>query len=93
MSASALSCPSSYQRGCEGGLLLEMLGPKVFKKVQKAFGGKRVWIPKPGARMPCGVCALRDACIRAWRGQGQTVASISRHLGISAKSVYRVLSS
>lgn len=91
MSNSNLACPSSYNCGCEAGRLLALLGSKRFKSLQKEFGGKRIWIPKEGVRMPCGVCTQRDGCIRAWRRQGNSVAEISRHLGISPKTVYRVV--
>lgn len=71
--------------------LLQIVGAKRFEALQHAFGGQRVWIPKGGARIPCAVCSTRDACISEWRKEGLSVAEISRHLGISIKTAYRVL--
>lgn len=59
--------------------------------LQDAFGGRRVWIPKPEAKVRCLSCRSRDRCIRAWRREGRPVGSIARSLGISQQTVYRVL--
>ncbi|MBI4423200.1 MAG: helix-turn-helix domain-containing protein [Elusimicrobia bacterium] len=71
--------------------LLKLLGPRAFQALQTEFGGMRVWVPKPGARFPCGACRTREACARRWRQEGQTPAKIARHLGVSVKTVYRLL--
>lgn len=60
--------------------------------LQAAFGGRRIWIPKAGSTLRCSICRDRDRCIRSWRGQGQPIANIAKRLGVSPKTVYRVLS-
>ena len=91
---SDFSCNAVYRGGAtQTGRLLELLGHRNFKVLQREFGGKRVWIPKEGSLMPCAACSSRDGCIRAWRRQGMSVAAISRHLGISPKTTYRVIGS
>ncbi|MEK7232745.1 MAG: helix-turn-helix domain-containing protein [Elusimicrobiota bacterium] len=72
--------------------LLKLLGARRMAAIQAALGGRRIWIPKSGINPRCAVCGLRDECIRAWRRQGMSVARIAKRVGISAKTVYRVLS-
>ncbi len=85
-------CPARYRCDSSGAAeLLKLLGPKKFLLVQEVFGGRRMWIPKKGSRLPCAACAERPACIRHWRKGGRTPAAIADHLGISQKSVYRIL--
>ena len=79
--------------GTDGARLLEVLGADALERLQTAFGGRRVWIPKRGVRLRCSVCVSRDRCIRAWHGDGVPVPSIARGLGVSVKTVYRVLRS
>lgn len=75
----------------KAGRLLAIIGPKKFQEVQRALGGDSVWIPHPRVRADCFACRSRDACIRAWRSRGIRAADISRRLGVSLKTVYRVL--
>ena len=75
----------------DGARLLEVLGARRLAALQAAFGGKRVWIPKTGANIRCVVCSQRDRCIRTWRRRGLPVDTISRKLGVSPKTIYRVL--
>jgi hypothetical protein len=86
------SCTFAFRPAdTDGARLLKVLGARRLADLQAAFGGKRVWIPKSGANTRCTVCALRDRCIRAWRRRGLPVENIARSLGVSAKTVYRVL--
>ncbi len=87
-----LKCPCKY-RGIDSDTarMLVILGKRRFAALQKAFSGRRVWIPKYGSRIPCGICANRNRCIQAWRDLGLPVAAISRFLKVSPKTVYRVL--
>lgn len=71
--------------------LLELLGPRAFRALQEEFGGKRVWVPKAGARFPCAACKVRGGCVHRWAKQGRSPAAIAEHLGVSAKTVYRLL--
>ena len=71
--------------------LMELLGPRLFKILQEEFGGKRVWVPKPGARFPCAACRTRGKCARLWGTEGQRPEVIARTLGVSIKTVYRLL--
>lgn len=85
-------CPSSFKPAInDTARLLQVLGAPALRILQQAFGGRRVWVPKKGTRLPCIACEERDDCIGQWRRQGSTVASIARHLGVSPKTVYRVL--
>ena len=85
-------CPASHQpRDSDAARLLKLLGSRRLAALQVAFGGRRLWIPKVGSNLRCSVCGTRDQCIRSWRGQGLSVASISKRLGVSPKTVYRVL--
>ena len=87
-----ISCPSRYVAAeADAAVLLKLLGGTKFAALQKTFGGRRIWIPKAGARPSCLTCKERDKCIITWRQQGQRVDLIARHLGVSAKTVYRVL--
>ena len=87
-----LPCPSSYHsQDSELSQLVRLLGRHKFAQLQEVFGGRRLWIPKPGVRFPCRICRQRNPCIRAWRKQGHPVESISGHLGISPKTAYRIL--
>lgn len=79
--------------GTDGARLLEVLGADALERLQTAFGGKRLWVPKRGVKLRCSVCATRDRCIRTWRRDGLPVPHIARGLGVSAKTVYRVLRS
>ncbi|MBI5200147.1 MAG: helix-turn-helix domain-containing protein [Elusimicrobia bacterium] len=71
--------------------LLEILGSRAFTRLQEEFGGKRVWVPKAGARFPCAACNVRSSCVKRWRKAGRTPQAIAEHLGVSAKTVYRLL--
>ena len=71
--------------------LLQILGSRAFTALQEEFGGKRVWVPKAGARFPCAACGVRAACVKRWRKAGRTPQAIAEHLGVSAKTVYRLL--
>lgn len=71
--------------------LLKLLGSRRLALLQAAFGGRRLWIPKAGSNLRCSVCRFRDQCIRTWRGQGLSIAAIAKRLGVSPKTVYRVL--
>jgi hypothetical protein len=71
--------------------LLKILGSRRLSALQAAFGGRRLWIPKAGSNLRCSVCRTRDECIRSWRKQGVSIAGIAKRLGVSAKTVYRVL--
>lgn len=71
--------------------LLEILGPRAFNALQEEFGGKRVWVPKPGARFPCAACNVRAGCVHRWWKQGKNPKDIAVHLGVSSKTVYRLL--
>ncbi len=87
-----LSCPGKFTaEDSDVARLLKLLGPAKFKVLQKAFGGRRVWVPKGGTRLSCMTCRERDRCIRDWRRQGKPVEEISNFLGVSPKTVYRVL--
>lgn len=71
--------------------LLRILGPKSFKILQEEFGGKRIWVPKRGARYPCAACKTRLECAKRWRAEGDSPTKIAEHLGVSIKTVYRLL--
>ncbi|MCM2304132.1 MAG: helix-turn-helix domain-containing protein [Elusimicrobia bacterium] len=71
--------------------LLKILGTRRLAALQAAFGGRRLWIPKAGSNLRCSVCRHRDQCIRTWRSQGLSIGVIARRLGVSPKTVYRVL--
>ncbi|MEQ1919605.1 MAG: helix-turn-helix domain-containing protein [Elusimicrobiota bacterium] len=87
-----LRCASSLQPvDSDAARLLKILGAKRLAAFQAAFGGRRLWIPKAGTNLRCAVCTQRDQCIRTWRSQGQGIASIAKRLGISSKTVYRIL--
>ena len=87
-----LKCPSRFAAEDSDVLLLrKALGRGPFVALQKAFGGRRIWIPKSGTRPSCLTCCQRDKCIKDWRKQHRPVADIARHLGVSPKTVYRVL--
>lgn len=73
--------------------LLEVLGPRAMRALQDEFGGKRVWVPKAGARMPCAACKVRAECVRRWRREGRSPRAIAEYLGVSPKTVYRLLDS
>ncbi len=79
--------------GSDAALLFQVLGPRRFAKLQAVFGGQKVWIPKAGANLRCQACKLRDECIRRWRKRGSSVDAISRRMGLSPKTIYRVLRS
>jgi hypothetical protein len=84
-------CPFRYEPAAvDAARLLAVLGRRRLAALQAAFGGKRVWIPKAGSRLPCLACVSRDRCIRAWRREGRPAAEIARRLGLSLKTVYRV---
>ena len=71
--------------------LHKLLGPRAFHVLQEEFGGKRVWVPKPGARFPCAACRTRGKCARRWKSAGRRPEVIAKHLGVSVKTVYRLL--
>lgn len=71
--------------------LLKILGSRRLGALQAAFGGRRLWIPKAGSNLRCSVCRTRDECIRTWRKQGVGIPVIAKRLGVSSKTVYRVL--
>jgi hypothetical protein len=75
----------------DGATLLRILGPERVAALQAALGGKRVWIPKAGINFESSVCSMRDDCINTMRRQGLPVETISERLGVSPKTVYRVL--
>ena len=85
-------CLASHKpRDSDAAQLLKILGSRRLSALQAAFGGRRLWIPKSGSNLRCSVCDTRDQCIRTWRGQGLSIASIAKRLGVSPKTVYRVL--
>jgi Mor family transcriptional regulator len=85
-------CTHSFQPSdTDGARLLHILGARRLAALQAAFGGTRVWIAKPEANIRCVVCRQRDRCIRTWRERGLPVATIAKKLGVSPKTVYRVL--
>ncbi len=87
-----IACPDAHAgKDSDAALLLRLVGSRTFAFLQRAFGGRRVWIPKQGARLACKTCRLRDECIRLWRRQGHSASEIARYLRISPKTVYRVL--
>ncbi len=87
-------CSSSPQPiDSDAARLLKILGSRRLASLQAAFGGRRLWIPKAGSNIRCSVCRYRDQCIRAWRSQGLSIATIAKRLGVSPKTVYRVLGS
>ncbi|MBI3553412.1 MAG: helix-turn-helix domain-containing protein [Elusimicrobia bacterium] len=87
-----IECPAQYEPAMtDSARLLKLLGKRKFTILQEVFGGRRIWIPKAGARPDCSTCARRDRCIVEWRQQKRPVDSIARHLGVSPKTVYRVL--
>lgn len=87
-------CSSSHQPiDSDAARLLKLLGSRRLAALQVAFGGRRLWIPKVGSNLRCSVCRYRDQCIRSWRSQGLSIAVIARRLGVSPKTVYRVLGS
>ena len=89
-----IRCPDVFHPADrDGARLLKVLGARRLAALQAAFGGKRVWVRKPGANMRCIVCGLRDRCIRAWRRRGLPIENIARSLGISRQTIYRVLRS
>lgn len=71
--------------------LLDLLGSRAFNALQEEFGGKRVWVPKAGARFPCAACKVRAGCVKRWRKAGRSPQLIAEHLGVSSKTVYRLL--
>ena len=71
--------------------LLKLLGSRRLALLQAAFGGRRLWIPKAGSNLRCSVCRFRDQCIHTWRKQGVIIVDIAKRLGVSPKTVYRVL--
>lgn len=73
--------------------LLTVLGPEKFAALQKAFGGRRIWVPKKGKQLTCGLCRRREECVFGWRASGRPIARIAEQLSISTKSVYRILAS
>lgn len=85
-------CQASLQPiDSDAAKLLKLLGSRRLALLQSAFGGRRLWIPKAGSNLRCSVCRFRDDCIRAWRAQGVSIASIAKRLGVSPKTVYRVV--
>lgn len=88
----SISCPFEFKpRDNETVILRRIVGQKKFRALQRTFGGRRIWVPKAGKRMPCGLCRRRNLCVHIWHGRGRKVASIARRLSISPKSVYRIL--
>src|SRR5271166_663059 len=85
------ACPSRYKPAdIDAARLLAVLGPHRLHALQEAFGGKRLWIPKAGMRLPCLACVSRDRCVRLWRREGRTAVEIGTRLGLSLKTVYRI---
>lgn len=85
-------CAASHQPiDSDAARLLKLLGSRRLASLQAAFGGRRLWIPKAGSNLRCSVCRFRDQCIRAWREQGLSIVLIAKRLGVSPKTVYRVL--
>lgn len=88
----SLNCRWGFQAADRHAIrLLELLGPRAFTALQDEFGGKRVWVPKAGARFPCAACKVRSGCVKRWRKAGRTPQAIAEHLGVSAKTIYRLL--
>lgn len=77
--------------GTDAARLFQILGPRRFSQIQAVFGGKKIWIPKAGANLRCQACRLRNDCIRTWRKRGTSVEEIARRMGLSVKTIYRVL--
>lgn len=73
--------------------LIEIVGADRFQKVQKMFGGQRVWIPKAGAEQPCRRCPDRDRRIQELRHSGSSVVELAERFGLSSKRVYAILNS
>lgn len=86
-----IDCASFRSDDSDSAQLLEILGSERFAALQAVFGGKKVWVPKAGTGAGCQACRTRDGCILAWRGRGVSVAAIAARLGLSPKTVYRVL--
>lgn len=85
-------CQNSLQPiDSDAARLLKLLGSRRLSALQSAFGGRRLWIPKAGSNLRCSVCRFRDDCIRSWRKQGVSIANIAKRLGVSPKTVYRVI--
>lgn len=85
-------CPASLSPvDSDAARLLKLLGSRRLAALQTAFGGRRLWIPKSGSNLRCSVCRYRDQCIRTWRAQGLSIVIIAKRLGVSPKTVYRVL--
>jgi len=85
-------CQNSLQPiDSDAARLLKILGSRRLSALQTAFGGRRLWIPKAGSNLRCSVCRFRDDCIRSWRKQGVSIANIAKRLGVSPKTVYRVI--
>lgn len=87
-----LSCPDRFRpREKILARLLEVVGLERFLELQDVLGGRRLTIPGRGKNWPCGICSVRDRCIRSWRKQGHSPSDIAGHLGISRATVRRVL--
>ncbi len=67
------------------------LGPKLFGKFQKQFGGKKIWLPKHADSRPCRYCGYRDLIIKQLKSSGKTVAHIAEEFDLSRKHIYCIL--
>lgn len=89
----AYDCADFKPNHSDSAQLFKILGPKRFSVLQAAFGGRKVWVPKAGNSTGCQSCGKRNSCIFIWRRTGVSAAAIAARVGLSTKTVYRVLRS
>ena len=86
-----MNCRKSYEpKRSDLAVLLAVIGRRRFARLQKELGGRRLWIPKPGARLACMACVRRDECIYVWRKEGRKASEVASFLGLSPKTVFHV---
>ena len=78
-------------RGSDAELLLNVIGLERMFAVQDALGGRRIFIPKRNRFVLCGLCGMRNRCIRQWNKKGASVKAIAAAIKLAPVTVTRVL--
>ena len=73
--------------------LCDVLDEKSYKKLMRAFGGKRVWVPKCGnlGHHDRDYFASRNGTIKKLWKNGKSVRTLSELSGLSQKRIYNIL--
>ena len=82
-----IQCKFHKSTFCSSVELHKLTGEKLFKEIQKIFGGKRIWIPKTGHSFSCKYCEDRNTHILKLYRRGASIKWLAKKFDLSNKRV------